>query len=206
MTTLSQEPVAEDVEFVHEDILDFKVREYKTQKPDDPTYPSAMDDIRKNVAAALDSLIGEGKRFPRNADVARRAQTMGVTDNQGSFAKNLERLRSGTHDSRISTIEGAASAVGVSALDLVNGKNFSGVNTESEDSHFEHQSPLQSARLDRARNAGEDLLKATSEMRELVAQLLALDQRGGADREMALAGVGYILQGIPRPPASREKP
>lgn len=108
MTTLSQEPVAEDVEFVHEDILDFKVREYKTQKPDDPTYPSAMDDIRKNVAAALDSLIGEGKRFPRNADVARRAQTMGVTDNQGSFAKNLERLRSGTHDSRISTIEGAA--------------------------------------------------------------------------------------------------
>lgn len=205
VTTLSQEPVAEGVEFVHEPILDFKVAEYKTQKPDGQTYPSGMDDIKKNVATALDSLIGDGKRFQRNADVARRAHTMGVTDNQGSFAKNLERLRSGSHDSRISTIEGAATAVGVSPLDLVNGKNFSGVNTESEDSNFEHQTSFQSVRLDRARNAGEDLLRATSEMRALLEQLLDLDRRGGADREMALAGVGYILQGISKPPASPDQ-
>lgn len=205
VTTLSQEPVAEGVEFVHEPILDFKVAKYKTQKPDARTYASAMDDIKKNVAEALDSLIGEGKRFARNADVARRAHTIGVTDKQESFAKNLERLRTGRHDSRISTIEGAARAVDVSPLDLVNGKNFSSVNTDSEDSHFEHQSSLQSVRLDRARNTGEEILKATSEMRALLEQLLDLDRRGGAEREMALAGIGYILQGIPPTPANPDQ-
>lgn len=205
MTTLSQKPVAEGVEFVHEDILDFKVREYKTQKPDDTTYPSPMDDIRKNVAAALNELIGEGKRFTNRPEVARRAQTLGLVERADSFAKTLERVMKGNHDSQISTLETIATAVGVSVFDLLIGNNFSGVNTDPEHANIPHQSSLESVRLDRARIAGEDLLKASAEMRETVDKLLDLDRRGGADREMALAGVGYILQGIPKPPASRAK-
>ncbi|WP_146174502.1 helix-turn-helix domain-containing protein [Paraburkholderia caribensis] len=60
-----------------------------------------------------------------------------------------------------------------------------------------------SARHDRARLLADTLLDISPEMRELVEQLVEIDNSGGIDKEMVVAGVGFVLKS--RPAAHAQK-
>lgn len=64
----------------------------------------------------------------------------------------------------------------------------------------EQQLPLSldSVRMERARLLAESLVEVSAEMRNLIEVLIDADREGGAVREMTLAGVGYVLQSVPK--------
>lgn len=94
-----------------------------------------------------------------------------------------------------------AELYGVDVAWLKNGGSppqaLSEANVKSLNTGIQSTLSLQSAREERVKLLTESLLNVSAEMRGLIDKLVEADREGGAVREMAIAGVGYILQSVP---------
>lgn len=78
-----------------------------------------MSDLRENLRIAVDELIGDGRKFASGRELAQRAHTLGLVDSADSFARTVNRVRSGDKDVQLSTVDIIAKTVGKSAVDLI---------------------------------------------------------------------------------------
>ncbi|WP_217245027.1 hypothetical protein [Burkholderia multivorans] len=80
-----------------------------------------MNDLRENLRAAVDALIGEGKKFSSGRELAQRAHTLGLVESADSFSRTVNRVRSDEKDVQLSTVDIIARTAGKSAADLLAG-------------------------------------------------------------------------------------
>jgi transcriptional regulator with XRE-family HTH domain len=158
-------------------------------------YACDMKSTREKIAEATKRLIGEGKPFRSARDLAQRAHTLGYIDSVESFARAVSRLRNGDHDPQIGTVEIVARAAGVNLTDFLDGRTQPEENVNSPNKANELPLSGQSEGDRRAILIAESLTHVSQEMRELIEHLIDLDRIGGAEREMAVAGIRYILRG-----------
>ncbi|MGQ7905008.1 hypothetical protein [Burkholderia sp. BC1] len=78
-----------------------------------------MTDLRENLRIAVDALIGEGRKFASGRELAQRAHTLGLVESAESFARTVNRVRSGDKDVQLSTVDILAKTVGKSVVDLI---------------------------------------------------------------------------------------
>ncbi|WP_151273247.1 hypothetical protein [Burkholderia pseudomallei] len=78
-----------------------------------------MSDLRENLRIAVDELIGDGRKFASGRELAQRAHTLGLVESADSFARTVNRVRSGDKDVQLSTVDIIAKTVGKSAVDLI---------------------------------------------------------------------------------------
>ncbi|MCA7883209.1 hypothetical protein LGM58_08420 [Burkholderia contaminans] len=78
-----------------------------------------MSDLRENLRIAVDELIGDGRKFVSGRELAQRAHTLGLVESADSFARTVNRVRSGDKDVQLSTVDIIAKTVGKSAVDLI---------------------------------------------------------------------------------------
>ncbi|WP_124920705.1 hypothetical protein [Burkholderia sp. Bp9099] len=78
-----------------------------------------MSDLRENLRIAVDELIGDGRKFASGRDLAQRAHTLGLVESAESFARTVNRVRSGDKDVQLSTVDIIAKTVGKSAVALL---------------------------------------------------------------------------------------
>jgi len=78
-----------------------------------------MSDLRENLRIAVDELIGDGRKFASGRELAQRAHTLGLVDSADSFARTVNRVRSGDKDVQLSTVDIIAKTVGKNAVDLI---------------------------------------------------------------------------------------
>lgn len=161
----------------------------KTHLSDAKTYDGGMDDMRQKLASATAGLIGDGKRFRSARELAQRAHTLGYVDNADSFARNVARVMKADHDTQMSTVEIIARTAGMKLPDFLSG-NINPANSGQDGSLSGELRGGESASLQTL-----TLTQLTDEMRDLIEHLVEIDHLGGADREMAIAGIRYILRG-----------
>lgn len=173
-------------------IIDLKVADSKTHKYPTTAYACDMKDALKKVGLSVSSLIGPGRKFKSSRELARRANTLGLVPNADSFAKNVDRARSGEHDSQIGTLETIARAAGVTVEAIVAGVSFDDPNVNAAIKGFEI--PLSSESTE---NPEGKLLSGmhtvSDEMQSLINQMIQVDIEGGPRRDMLLATVGAML-------------
>lgn len=179
----------------HTAILDTFVPNNKTRMSIHNEYACDMKSTREKIAEATKRLIGEGKPFRSARDLAQRAHTLGYIDSVESFARAVSRLRNGDHDPQIGTVEIVARAAGVNLTDFLDGRTQPEENVNSPNKANELPLSGQSEGDRRAILIAESLTHVSQEMRELIEHLIDLDRIGGAEREMAVAGIRYILRG-----------
>ncbi|WP_155634960.1 hypothetical protein [Burkholderia cepacia] len=68
---------------------------------------------------AVDELIGVGRKFASGRELAQRAHTLGLVESAESFARTVNRVRSGDKDVQLSTVDIIAKTVGKTAVDLI---------------------------------------------------------------------------------------
>ncbi|MEY8174012.1 hypothetical protein AB9D46_24095 [Burkholderia multivorans] len=68
---------------------------------------------------AVDALIGEGRKFASGRELAQRAHTLGLVESAESFARTVNRVRSGDKDVQLSTVDILAKTAGKSVVDLI---------------------------------------------------------------------------------------
>ncbi|WP_334053923.1 hypothetical protein [Burkholderia cepacia] len=78
-----------------------------------------MSDLRENLRIAVEGLIGDGRKFASGRELAQRAHTLGLVESAESFARTVNRVRSGDKDVQLSTVDIIAKTVGISAVDLI---------------------------------------------------------------------------------------
>ncbi|KWI50294.1 hypothetical protein WT72_24290 [Burkholderia pseudomultivorans] len=78
-----------------------------------------MSDLRENLRIAVDELIGDGRKFASGRELAQRAHTLGLVESAESFARTVNRVRSGDKDVQLSTVDIIAKTVGKSAVALI---------------------------------------------------------------------------------------
>lgn len=78
-----------------------------------------MDDLRENLRIAVDELIGDGRKFASGRELAQRAHTLGLVESADSFARTVNRVRSGDKDVQLSTVDIIARTAGKSAVELI---------------------------------------------------------------------------------------
>ncbi|WP_146126023.1 hypothetical protein [Burkholderia multivorans] len=78
-----------------------------------------MTDLRENLRIAVDALIGEGRKFASGRELAQRAHTLGLVESAESFARTVNRVRSGDKDVQLSTVDILAKTAGKSVVDLI---------------------------------------------------------------------------------------
>jgi hypothetical protein len=78
-----------------------------------------MSDLRENLRIAVDELIGDGRKFASGRELAQRAHTLGLVESAESFARTVNRVRSGDKDVQLSTVDIIAKTVGKSVVALI---------------------------------------------------------------------------------------
>ncbi|MDN7413038.1 hypothetical protein QZM42_31405 [Burkholderia vietnamiensis] len=90
-----------------------------------------MSDLRENLRIAVDELIGDGRKFASGRELAQRAHTLGLVESADSFARTVNRVRSGDKDVQLSTVDIIAKTVGKNAVDLI-GRDSANTPTKEE--------------------------------------------------------------------------
>lgn len=152
-----------------------------------------MKDAKKKIGIAVSSLIGPGKKFRSARELARRAHTFDATIKPDSFARNVDRARSGQQDTQISTLEAIARAADVSVEAIVAGVSFDDQYVKSA---INKPLPALSGRLplaDPNKLTEAAIDKVSPEMRSLIDQMIEIDISGDASRSLLLATIGAML-------------
>lgn len=173
-------------------IIDLKVADSKTHKSLPTAYACDMKDALKKVGLSVSSLIGPGRKFKSSRELARRASTLGLVPNADSFAKNVDRARSGEHDSQIGTLENIARAAGVTVEAIVAGVSFDDPHVNAAIMGTDRPLPGGSTES-LAGKVVAGTHKISDEMQSLIDQMIQVDIEGGAQRDMLLATVGAML-------------
>ena len=90
-----------------------------------------MSDLRENLRIAVDELIGDGRKFASGRELAQRAHTLGLVESADSFARTVNRVRSGDKDVQLSTVDIIAKTVGKNAVDLIGRDSAHAPNSEA---------------------------------------------------------------------------
>jgi hypothetical protein len=173
-------------------IIDLKVANSKTHKSPATAYACDMKDALKKVGLSVSSLIGPGRKFKSSRELARRASTLGLVSNADSFAKNVDRARSGEHDSQIGTLENIARAAGVTVEAIVAGVSFDDPHVNAAITGAERPLHSESSESLNAKVVT-GTHKISDEMQSLIDQMVQVDAEGGSPRDMLLATVGAML-------------
>ncbi|MCA8213700.1 hypothetical protein LGN20_07260 [Burkholderia cepacia] len=85
-----------------------------------------MSDLRENLRISVEELIGDGRKFASGRELAQRAHTLGLVESAESFARTVNRVRSGDKDVQLSTVDVIAKATGKSVAELIGYKLSNG--------------------------------------------------------------------------------
>ena len=176
-------------------MLDTFVPNNKTRMSKHNEYPCDMKSTREKIVGAIKRLIGEGKPFRSARELAQRAHTLGYIDNVESFARAVSRLRKGDNDPQVGTVDIVARAAGMKLTDLLADDPQDALAVNRSNTADDLPLSTQSEDDRRAILVAKSLTHVSQEMRELIDHLIEIDAMGGAEREMAVAGIRYILRG-----------